>query len=46
MFFTNTMFKLHQDSYELSTRGFERELRDYLVRPYKTKYNDFYVKMP
>jgi len=46
MFFTNIMFKLHQDSYELSQRSFLPELRDILARPYKTKYNDFHIKTP
>lgn len=46
MFFTNIMFKLHQDSYELSQRSYEFDLRDILVRPYKAKYNDFHMKMP
>lgn len=43
MFYTNTMFKLHQDYYELSLRSYELELRDYLVRPYKAKYNNIHV---
>lgn len=46
MFFTNTMFKSHQEFYELSQRSFLPELRDYLARPYKAKYNVFRIKTP
>lgn len=46
MFFTSFMFKLYNDSYELSQRSFLPELRDYSARPYKTKYNDFPINTP
>lgn len=46
MFYTNVMYKLHKESFELSQRSYERYLRDYLVRPYKTKNNDLHIKTP